>query len=67
MERTNKQYDDLQLKYGSQDDARPLPDDVFLHYKELLMQELKLINPDKIIFFGNQVASISLGGINNSI
>lgn len=44
----------------TQDDARPLPDSVFLQYKDLLMQELELVNPKKIILFGNQVASIVL-------
>lgn len=44
----------------SQDDARPLPDSVFLEYKELLKEELKLVNPQKIFFFGNQVSSIML-------
>ena len=44
----------------SQDDARPLPDEVFIRYKDLLKQELKLVNPSKIFFFGNQVASIML-------
>ena len=44
----------------SQDDARPLPDEVFLQYRDLLKQELSLVNPKKIIFFGNQVSSIML-------
>ena len=44
----------------SQDDARPLPDNIFREYKELLMQELTLVNPDKTFLFGNQVASIML-------
>ena len=45
----------------TQDDARPLPDAVFLKYKDLLKKELSIVNPKKIIFFGNQVASIMLG------
>lgn len=44
----------------TQDDARPLPDEVFIQYKDLLKEELKLVNPKKIFFFGNQVASIML-------
>ena len=44
----------------TQDDARPLPDDIFLQYKDLLKEELKIIDPEKIFFFGNQVASIML-------
>lgn len=44
----------------TQDDARPLPDDIFIQYKDLLKEELKLVNPQKIFFFGNQVASIML-------
>ena len=44
----------------TQDDARPLPDEVFMQYKDLLKEELKLVSPKKIFFFGNQVASIVL-------
>lgn len=44
----------------TQDDARPLPDKVFIDYKNLLLDEMKLLNPKKIIFFGNQVSSIML-------
>ena len=29
-------------------------------YKDLLKEELKLVNPRKIFFFGNQVSSITL-------
>lgn len=45
----------------SQDDARPLPDEIFIQYKDLLKKELSLVKPKKIFFFGNQVASIALG------
>ncbi len=45
----------------SQDDARPLPDDIFLQYSDLLKQELALVAPQKVLLFGNQVASIMLG------
>ena len=44
----------------TQNDARPLPDNIFIQYKDLLKEELKLINPQKIFFFGNQVSSIML-------
>ena len=44
----------------TQDDARPLPDKVFLEYKDLMEQELIIVNPQKVFFFGNQVASIML-------
>lgn len=44
----------------SQDDARKLPDSVFFEYKNLLKMELNKVNPQKIIFFGNQVSSIML-------
>lgn len=44
----------------TQEDARPLPDSVFLKYKDLLKEELAKINPQKIFFFGNQVSSIML-------
>lgn len=45
----------------SQDDARPLPDEVFMQYRDLLLDELKIVNPEKILLFGNQVSSIVLG------
>lgn len=44
----------------SQDDARELSDDIFLQYKDLLLEELAKINPEKIFLFGNQVSSIVL-------
>ena len=44
----------------SQDDARALSDNVFLEYKDLLKEELSIVNPSKILFFGNQVSSIML-------
>ena len=44
----------------TQDDARPLPDKIFLKYKDLLKEELEIVNPQKIFFFGNQVSSIML-------
>lgn len=44
----------------TQDDARPLADSVFKNYRHLLLNELELINPKKVILFGNQVSSIVL-------
>ncbi len=44
----------------TQADARPLPDSVFLEYKKYLIEELLKVNPQKIIFFGNQVSSLML-------
>ena len=44
----------------TQVDARPLPDNVFIEYKHLLEKEIELVNPQKTIFFGNQVSSIML-------
>ncbi|MBQ3158075.1 MAG: hypothetical protein IJB98_00095 [Clostridia bacterium] len=44
----------------TQVDARPLPDNIFIEYKDLLKKEIELVNPEKVIFFGNQVSSIML-------
>jgi len=44
----------------TQADARALSNDVFWAYRELLLAELMLINPQKVVLFGNQVASIVL-------
>ena len=44
----------------TQDDARPLPDEIFIKYKDLLKEELFIIKPQKVFFFGNQVSSIML-------
>lgn len=44
----------------TQDDARPLPNKIFKEYRNLLLEELKIVNPKKIILFGNQVSSIVL-------
>lgn len=44
----------------TQIDARPLPDSVFLQYKEYLESEFLIVNPKVIILFGNQVSSIVL-------
>ncbi len=44
----------------TQDDARPLPDKFFKEYRNLLLEEIKMVKPKKIILFGNQVSSIVL-------
>ena len=44
----------------AQEDARPLPDKIFLQYKDLLKAELDMVNPEKVFFFGNQVSSLML-------
>ncbi len=45
----------------TQIDARPLPDEIFNNYVDLLKQEIGVIKPKKVILFGNQVASVVLG------
>lgn len=45
----------------TQVDARPLKDEVFFEYLNLLKKEIELVNPKVIILFGNQVSSIFLG------
>lgn len=44
----------------TQIDARPLSDDVYLEYLDLLYEEFKIIKPKIIVLFGNQVSSIVL-------
>ena len=44
----------------TQIDARVVPDRVYKNYLELLLEEISIINPKKIILFGNQVSSIIL-------
>jgi len=48
------------LSKATQLDARPLANDVFEDYLELLKQEILEIDPKIIISFGNQVSSILL-------
>lgn len=57
----NKKVWITNLAKCTQEDARPLPDNVFSAYKDLLKEELIKVNPKKIILFGNQVSSIVLG------
>jgi len=44
----------------TQKDASHLPDSVFKEYRNLMLQEIKILNPKIIIAFGNQVSSILL-------
>lgn len=45
----------------TQTDARKLHDNVFRDYLSMMREEIKIIQPKKIITFGNQVSSILLG------
>jgi DNA polymerase len=45
----------------TQSDARPLPDAVFRQYRALMLREIALVAPERIITFGNQVSSVLLG------
>jgi len=44
----------------TQTDARPLKDSQFKEYLDLLDKEIEIVNPKKIICFGNQVSSLFL-------
>lgn len=44
----------------TQDDAHALPNSVFIKYRDLFYEEMKMVEPKKIVLFGNQVASIVL-------
>jgi len=48
------------LAKATQTDARPLKNEVFREYLNLLKKEINIINPQIIITFGNQVSSIIL-------
>lgn len=56
----NKKIFITNLGKCTQIDARPLPDRVLKEYLDLLYKEIEIINPKKIIVFGNQVSSIFL-------
>lgn len=56
----DKKYFITNLGKCTQVDARPLSNSVYKEYLELLYKEIEIINPDKIITFGNQVSSIFL-------
>jgi len=44
----------------TQDDARELPNAVFEAYRDLFLEEMKIVKPKAIVLFGNQVSSIVL-------
>ena len=44
----------------TQEDARVISDDVYKKYLKLFRKEIEIVNPEKIILFGNQVSSIVL-------
>ena len=48
------------LSKATQQDARPLSDDVFKEYLHLMKKELSYLNPKIIISFGTQVSSVLL-------
>jgi len=66
---TNMVYQDIQnhsayitnLAKCTQIDARPLSNTIFKEYLELMYEEIRIVNPKRIISFGNQVSSILLG------
>lgn len=45
----------------TQVDARPLKNSIFKEYLDLMFKEIEIVNPEKIVSFGNQVSSILLG------
>lgn len=56
----NHKYFITNLGKCTQIDARPLPDNVYREYLDLLKLEIEIVNPKVIILFGNQVSSIIL-------
>ena len=57
---SNQQIYITNLAKCTQEDARILPNKIFKEYRNLLLEEIKYVNPKKIILFGNQVSSIVL-------
>lgn len=58
---TNHNFFITNLGKCTQLDARPIPNNVYLQYLELLEKEIDIIKPKVVILFGNQVSSIVLG------
>ena len=56
----NKRMYLTNLAKCTQLDARPLPNSVFKEYRDLLLEELNIVKPGKIVVLGNQVSSILL-------
>lgn len=44
----------------TQIDAKPLPNNVYKEYLDLMEKEIEIINPKVVILFGNQVSSLVL-------
>ena len=69
IEFANEVYDNVKkhkyfitnLGKCTQVDARIVPDKVYKEYLDLLLKEIKIVDPRVIILFGNQVSSIVLG------
>ncbi|MEA3356819.1 MAG: uracil-DNA glycosylase family protein [Patescibacteria group bacterium] len=57
----NQDFYITNLAKCTQTDAKHLPNSVFNDYLDLLQEELKYVNPKRIICFGNQVSSIFIG------
>lgn len=57
---TKNSYYITNLAKCTQADARVLNDSVFKDYLKLFEKEIEIVNPKKIILFGNQVSSIFL-------
>jgi len=57
----NKKVFVTNLAKCTQLDSRPLGNNVFKNYLDLMLQEITSINPRNIISFGNQVSSILIG------
>ncbi len=55
-----KKYFLTNLAKCTQSDARSLPDEIFMNYLDLLLKEIEIVKPKKVIMFGNQVSSIIL-------
>lgn len=58
---TKQKYFITNLAKCTQIDARALPDKIYQDYLELLYKEIEIIEPKKIVTFGNQISTIFLG------
>ena len=60
QEVTKNKFFITNLAKCTQIDARELPDKIYCKYLDLFFKEMKMVNPKKIVLFGNQVSSIVL-------
>lgn len=60
QEVTENKFFITNLAKCTQIDARELPDKIYSKYLDLFLKEMNMVNPKKIILFGNQVSSIVL-------